>query len=134
LPSLRCLISTYKINIIMKKQTLTFKALALLMAAAIFLSSCASTTLIQSVPSGAKVYIDGETVGTTPHPHTDKKIIFSNTSIVLEKEGYEPFATYITRSEEPNLGAIIGGIFIWPIWLWALDYKAMRTYELRPAE
>jgi hypothetical protein len=118
----------------MKKQTLTSKALMLLMAAAIFLSSCASTTLIQSVPSGAKVYVDGATVGTTPHTHTDKKIIFSNTSVVLEKEGYEPFATTITRSEEPNVGAIIGGFFIWPIWLWALDYKPMRTYELRPAE
>lgn len=118
----------------MNKQTFSFKAMALLMAVAIFLGSCASTTLIQSVPSGAKVYIDGATVGTTPHPHTDKKIIFSSTSVILEKEGYESFAATIQRSEEPNVGAIIGGFFIWPIWLWALDYKAMRTYELWPAE
>lgn len=118
----------------MKKQTLSSKILMGLMAATIFLSSCVSTTLIQSVPSGAKIYIDGETVGTTPHAHNDKKIIFSSTSVVLEKEGYEPFATTMTRNEEPNVGAIIGGFFIWPIWLWALDYKPMRTYELRPAE
>ena len=118
----------------MNKQTLSFKALALLMSAVIFLGSCASTTLIQSVPSGAKVYVDGATVGTTPHAHTDKKIIFSTTSVVLEKEGYEPLAATITRNEEPIVGAIIGGFFIWPIWLWALDYKASRLFELRQAE
>lgn len=118
----------------MKKQTLSSKILLGFMATAIFLSSCVSTTLIQSVPSGAKVYVDGATVGTTPHTHSDKKIIFSSTSVVLEKEGYEPLATTITRDEEPNVGAIIGGFFIWPIWLWALDYKPMRTYELRQAE
>jgi hypothetical protein len=116
----------------MKNQTLFSKAIMVFMAAAIFLSSCSSSTLIQTVPSNARVTIDGERVGTTPYTHTDTKIIFSNTTIVLEKEGYEPFATTITRNEEPNVGAIIGGIFIWPIWLWALDYKASRTYELRP--
>lgn len=117
----------------MKKQTISSKVVLILMAAAIFLSSCASTTLIQSVPSGAKVYIDGSVSGTTPYAHTDKKIIFSNTSVILEKEGYESFATTIKRNEEPNIGAIIGGFFIWPIWLWALDYKASRTFELKPA-
>jgi len=120
----------HKIIFNMKKQTLTSKAVLILMAAAIFLSSCASSTLIQSVPSGAKVYIDGSVSGTTPHTHTDRKLIFSNTSVVLEKEGYKKLSTTITRSEKPNVGAIIGGFFIWPIWLWALDYKASRTFEL----
>jgi hypothetical protein len=116
----------------MRNQTLLSKALMVLMAAAIFLSSCSSSTLIQSVPTSAKITVDGEYVGTTPYTHSDTKIIFSNTSVVLEKEGYEPFAATITRNEEPNVGAIIGGFFIWPIWLWALDYKATRTYELKP--
>jgi hypothetical protein len=118
----------------MQNKTLYSKALLVIMATVIFLGSCSSTTLIQSVPSGASVYIDGETSGKTPHLHTDKKILFSETTVVLEKEGYETFATTITRNEEPDIGAIIGGFIIWPIWLWALKYKVSRTYELRPAE
>lgn len=116
----------------MKNLTLTYRAALILTAALILFSSCSSTTLIQSVPSGASVKIDGESVGNTPYAHTDTKIIFSNTSVMLEKEGYDPFSTIITRNEEPNVGAIIGGFFIWPIWLWALQYKAERTYELKP--
>lgn len=45
---------------------LTFKITLFLLAVEIFLSSCASTTLIQSNPNGAKVYIDGEAVGQFP--------------------------------------------------------------------
>ncbi len=116
----------------MKKTIVVARALALILATSILLSSCVSTTLIQSVPPGASVKIDGETKGTTPYAYSDSKIVFSNTSVVLEKEGYHPFSIIIQRNEEPNVGAIIGGFFIWPIWLWALDYKPMRTYELAP--
>ncbi len=116
----------------MKNLHYSLKAAAVLMSAIIFLSSCASTTMINSVPSGAKVYLNGESVGTTPYQHTDTKIIFSSTAVTLEKEGYEKLNTNLTRSEEPDAGPIIGGIFIWPLWLWALKYKATRTYELKP--
>ena len=118
----------------MKKQTFATRSALFLFAALIFLSSCTSTTLIQSVPSGAKVTVDGERVVNTPYAHTDTKIVFSSTSVILEKEGYDPFATIIVKNEEPNVGAIVGGFFVWPIWLWALQYKATRTYELKPAE
>lgn len=32
-------------------------------------SSCVSATLIDSSPSNAKIYINGENVGTTPYKH-----------------------------------------------------------------
>jgi len=94
--------------------------------------SCASSTMINSVPQGAKVVIDGQSVGTTPYLYVDTKILGSVTTIDLLKDGYEPLYTTIRRSEEFNLGTFIGGCFIWPVWLWTLDYKSQHTWELMP--
>ncbi|MFZ4261147.1 PEGA domain-containing protein [Sphingobacterium sp. HJSM2_6] len=93
----------------MKKNYL--KPVSVLAASAILFTSCASTTLINTTPVGAKVYLDGEIVGTTPYTHKDTKIIGTTTTIKLEKEGYEPFTTNFTRSEKADVGAIIGGAF-----------------------
>lgn len=116
------------------KPSFTLKTTAFILAIAIFFGSCSSTTLIQSVPPGAKLYVEGEAVGLTPYKHTDTKIVLSKTSLILEKEGYEPLSTTLVRDEEPDMGAIVGGFFIMPLWLWALKYKATHTYELKAAE
>lgn len=96
--------------------------------------SCESITMIQSVPEGAKVYMDGQMVGTTPHLHKDEKFVFSKTSFRLEKEGYESYRFTLNRNEEPEVGAIVGGFFTGGItWLWSLGYTPERTFELIPA-
>lgn len=41
--------------------------------------------MIQSNPSGAKLYLNGENVGETPYSHTDTKIAGSTTTVQLEK-------------------------------------------------
>lgn len=109
------------------------KALSISLAGAILLASCSSSTIIQSNPSGAKVYIDGEAVGTTPYTHRDTKIVGSSTSVVLEKEGYAPFNTSFSRNESVDAGAIIGGLFVWVPFLWTMKYKPTHTYELVPS-
>ncbi|MCE1155883.1 MAG: PEGA domain-containing protein [Bacteroidales bacterium] len=96
------------------------------------LSSCASTTLIQTIPSGAKVYIDGSPVGPTPYSLRDSKITGSATSVRIEAEGYETFHTVITKDEEVNVGAIVGGVFFLIPFLWTMQYKPVHTYELQP--
>jgi hypothetical protein len=89
--------------------------------------------MIQSNPSGAKVYLNSEPVGTTPYSHTDTKIVGSTTTVKLEKEGYEPLNTFFSRNEEVDAGAIIGGIFVWIPFLWTMKYKPTHTYELTPS-
>lgn len=76
--------------------------------------------------------INGENVGTTPYSHTDTKIVGSCNQLRLEKEGYEPFTTTFCRNEQVSVGAIIGGLFIWPIFLWIMEYKPGRTFDLEP--
>ncbi len=114
----------------MKNQTIAIKTTALFLAGSILLVSCSSKTLIQSNPSGAKVYLNGEAVGTTPYTHEDTKIVGSTTSVKLEKEGYETFNTSFSRNEKADAGAIIGGVLVLVPFLWTMKYKPERTYEL----
>ncbi|HBC39250.1 MAG: PEGA domain-containing protein [Petrimonas sp.] len=117
----------------MKKTKLLSKAISLMLAGAILFASCSSTTLIQSSPSGAKVYLNGEYAGVTPYTHTDTKIVGSSTQVRLEKEGYETLNTAFSRNEDADVGAIIGGIFFLFPFLWTMKYKPVRTYELVPS-
>ncbi|BBD46337.1 MAG: PEGA domain-containing protein [Petrimonas sp.] len=117
----------------MKKTKLLSKAISLMLAGAILFASCSSSTLIQSSPSGAKVYLNGEYAGVTPYTHTDTKIVGSSTQVRLEKEGYETLNTAFSRNEDADVGAIIGGIFFLFPFLWTMKYKPVRTYELVPS-
>lgn len=110
------------------------KVVSILLAVGILFESCASSTLIQSYPSGAKVYIDGEPVGTTPYWHTDTKISGSIVNVDLVKDGYKPFYTSFMRAEQVDVGAIIGGFFVWFPFLWTMKYKPTHNYELVPIE
>ena len=108
------------------------KFLSIALVASILFTSCASSTLIQSYPTGAKVYINGEPCGVTPYWHTDSKITGSITNVDLVKEGYEPLYSSFSKTEQVNVGAIIGGIIIWPIFLWTMEYKPTHNYDLIP--
>lgn len=116
----------------MKKQSITIKVILLLLVGSILVSSCSSTTMILSNPSGAKVYLNGEPVGNTPYTYQDTKIVGSRTIVKLEKEGYDPLNTFFSRDEEVDVGAIIGGIFFLIPFLWTMKYKPTHTYELTP--
>lgn len=109
------------------------KALAMLLAGTISLVACSSATVIESVPSGAKLYINGEPVGTTPYTHRDTRIVGSTNLLRLEREGYTPLSASFSRDEEADVGAIIGGIFVLVPFLWAMKYKPAHRYELSPA-
>ena len=116
----------------MMKQALVIRATALLLTASVLLSGCSSTTMIQSKPEGAKIYLNEELVGTTPYAHSDTRIVGSTTRLRLEKEGYETLNSSFTRNEEVDAGAIVGGIFLMFPYLWTMKYKPSHTYELVP--
>ena len=95
-----------------------------------FLTACTSSTPIRSNPPGAKVFIDGSYVGTTPYEMSDTKIVGSSTSVRLEYPGYQPVAATIKRSEEFDVVACIGGVFLLVPFLWIMGYKPDHTYEM----
>ena len=118
---------------IMKNKALFLKTVAGFLSVSILFASCGSTTMIQSSPTDAKLYMNGELMGNTPYAYRDTKVVGSSTLVTLEKEGYNPFNTSFSRDEELDVGALIGGIFLLVPFLWIMKYKGMRTYELQPA-
>jgi hypothetical protein len=87
----------------MLKKSKLIRSLCLLLSTSILLASCSSTTIIQSSPEGAKLYLNGEPVGTTPYTQKDTKIVGSCTTVRLEKDGYETFTSNFCRNEEVEL-------------------------------
>lgn len=116
------------------RKKLFIQLTSILLVSIILFSSCVSTTVLNSSPQGAKLYIDGEPVGTTPYTHSDTRIVGSTTPIRLSMEGYQDYNGALKRNEEANVGAIIGGIFLLFPFLWTMDYKPAHTYELIPAK
>lgn len=107
----------------------------MVVAALIFLSSCTSMTQIQTIPPGAKLYVNDELYGETPYTLSDTKIIGATTELRFEKSGYKPLSTFIQRTEEIDPGPVVCGFIFTPVWwLWAMKYKPVHTYELVPAE
>ncbi|HEY5920219.1 MAG TPA: PEGA domain-containing protein [Kofleriaceae bacterium] len=104
-------------------------ALALVTMTA-FMTACTSSTTIRSNPPGAKVFIDGSYVGTAPYEMSDTKIVGSTTSVRLEYPGYQPVNATIKRSEDFDVVACIGGVFLLVPFLWIMGYKPDHTYEM----
>lgn len=116
-----------------KASKISAKISSLLFVCVILFAGCGSTTLIRSIPDGAKIYVDGEPVGVTPYEHYDTKIVGSRTNIKLVLDGYEDLHARITRDEDIDVGALIGGCLLPPIpWLWIMKYKPQHTYEMVP--
>lgn len=93
---------------------------------------CSSSTTIISNPTGARLYLNGEPVGSTPYTMTDTKIIGSATTVRLEMPGYNTTHGVITRNEEFDVGACIGGVLVLFPFLWIMGYKPTHTFELQP--
>jgi hypothetical protein len=93
------------------------------------LFGCGSTTLLKSNPPGAKIQVDGYTVGETPQFYTDKAVAGTSKTVTLKKEGYKDFDGYIKRNQfsVPNL---IGGIFLLVPFIWILEYPSQYTFNM----
>jgi hypothetical protein len=116
----------------MKHFTNKTRTISAFLAIIVLFSSCASTTLIESIPSGGNVYLDGEPVGVTPYSMTDAKIVGSCTSVRIEKENYNSYYGSICRDEDVDPGAIIGGILVFFPFLWTMKYKPTHFFKLEP--
>jgi hypothetical protein len=110
----------------------SINSICFLLSLLILFASCSSTTMISSNPSKAKLYIDGALVGETPYQHTDSKIVGSSMTLKIEKEGFKPLIATITKDEDVNVGAVIGGLFTLVPFLWTMNYNPIHNYVLQP--
>ena len=94
------------------------------------LSGCTSSTMIQTDPSNAEVYVNSEYIGESPVKYSDSKVAFSTNYLKIKKEGYETLTTDFSRDENINILAGCAGFFVLVPWLWLMDYKDSRLYKL----
>lgn len=99
------------------------------------LISCASTTTIRAtnagggIDRGVKVYVDGQYKGKGEVFHSDTKVVGSSTLVNMRKEGCRNQTVSFSRTESLSVGALIGGLFLWPFLLWVMGYNPIHNYE-----
>ena len=105
------------------------KKAIVLMTIFFFFSGCASTTVINSKPPGAKIYLNGQEKGETPYTHTDKSAAWARRSIILKKEGYQDLNGEIKHTKL-SVPALVGGILVGVPFIWILEYPPQYTFQL----
>ncbi|HEX7081514.1 MAG TPA: hypothetical protein VF329_10905 [Gammaproteobacteria bacterium] len=98
-------------------------------AAVIALAGCTSGTRIRVSDPDARIYVNGEYVGTGDGYYSDRKPAFTRQEVTLRKEGCEEKSYSFRRNERPALGAIVSAYYLGLPILWFLKYKDHRAYE-----
>lgn len=105
------------------------KSMIVLVILCFLFVGCSSSTLINSRPEGAELYIDGVRMGLTPYKYSDMAPLGTSKVIRLEKPGYKPLNTII-RKEEFKVGPCIGGVLVLFPFIWLLGYPDRYEYPL----
>ena len=101
----------------------------IVVALACVATACASGTSIRVSDPDARIYVNGEYVGTGKGYYSDRKPAFTKQEVTLRKRGCEDESYSFRRNEKPDFGAIVGAyLFAVPI-LWFTQYKARHVYE-----
>lgn len=95
-----------------------------------FTSACApSRALIQSEPSGAIVFMDGQELGVTPISYSHKLSSGQQHSISLQHLGFESVAMTIKadKTDSPALKRWLTAGVVWsPLWIGTLFTKKLK--------
>jgi hypothetical protein len=109
-------------------------SLRLVAALLVATTACAHRTRIESVPSGAAVYVANAYVGTTPLLYsTPATELRDGVPIRVERPGHAPVdATLKTGIQAKR---IVGGVFtlgLVPLFKWPRTYEPVHRFSLRP--
>jgi len=101
--------------------------LFLIIVSLFILASCSSTTELRTIPSGAKVWVDGELLGLSPVSYYDRYLAGSTVKATFIKKGYEDRSVEITKD-----CLYVHRIFWFPVlsWPWITGYREQYTFEL----
>ena len=101
----------------------------ILLASLAALSACSSGTSIHVSDADARIYVNGEYVGTGNGYYSDRKLMFTKREVTLRKDGCEAQSYSFRRNERPDLGAIVGAYYLAVPVLWVAQYKGEHKYE-----
>jgi hypothetical protein len=68
-------------------------------------------------------------MGTGHAVYTDQKVAFSKNDVEIRKDGCAAENYSFRRSEEADVGAIVGGLLLTVPFLWVTEYKPHHGYD-----
>ena len=89
---------------------------------------CSTMVRIETEPSGADVYVNDVKIGKSPVEQEYSNFVGNQYYVRIERKGYRTIRTKLDK--EFKVGAFVGGLFIWPIWLWVWGPSEMQYCEL----
>ena len=93
------------------------------------LTACSSGTHIKVSDADARIYVNGEYIGTGKGYYSDRKPAFTKQEVTVRKDGCAEQSYTIRRNERPDLGAIVGAYYFAVPVLWLTQYKDRHTYS-----
>jgi len=93
------------------------------------LGGCSSGTSIRVSDPDARIYVNGEYVGTGLGHYADRKPAFTKQVVTLRKDGCAELTHTFRRNERPDIGAIVGAYYLGVPVLWLTQYKQRHAYE-----
>ncbi len=107
--------------------------IAVLIAVSLAFAGCASSTVIQSEPSGAQLRIDGQPVGGTPVTFTDPTVwLWTQHQVTLEASGYQTLHSSM-NAQPAVLYIVLGFLCLLPFFLVG-ELKPTYYYVLGKAQ
>ena len=101
----------------------------ILLAGFAALAACSSGTSIRVSDPDARIYVNGEYVGTGKGYYSDRKPAFTKQEVTVRKDGCAEERFSIRRNERPDLGAIVSAYYLAVPVLWLTQYKEHHAYE-----
>jgi hypothetical protein len=93
------------------------------------ISGCSSSTSIRVSDPEARIYVNGEYVGTGHGRYSDRKPAFTKQEVTLRREGCMQQTHAFRRNERPAYGAIVSAYYLALPILWMTKYKKRHVYE-----
>jgi hypothetical protein len=103
----------------------------LFLLSALILFGCASSTVIKTIPEGAKVKKNGQLMGITPYDHWDREVSGYTNKFTLQMDGYKDKEITIEKDVFYFHRLILPPVLAWP---WLYGYNPGYYFELEKNE
>ena len=104
------------------------KRLLVLICAAT-LAGCASGTHISVSDEDARIYVNGDYVGTGDGYYSDRRPSFTTQQVTLRRDGCVEQSHAMRRNERPHYGAIISAAAVALPIFWVAKYDDQHAYD-----
>lgn len=99
----------------------------------LMISSCSTMVRIDTPDvAGAEIKLNNEPLGAGPINRSLSDGVWETYNVEVTKDGYKPY--YGELKKEIKVDTLIGGIFVWPLWLWVYGPEEVQNIYLEPIE